>query len=89
MTMAPERMTTVKVSTKVRDQINELAAARGLTANSVLEKVLEEALWREKVELAKRQMRAASPEVWAEYMEELDSMDASLMDGLEDDPWEG
>ena len=87
--MAPERMTTVKVSTKVRDQINELAAARGLTANSVLEKVLDEVLWQEKVNLAGRQMRGRSEAERADYLAEFAEMDGSLMDGLEDDPWEG
>lgn len=88
MTLTPERMTTIKVTTTVRDQINAYAAERGLTANSAIEQMLSELLWRHRVELAKRQMREASPEVWAEYMEEFHSMDGSLNDGLEDDPWQ-
>lgn len=87
MTMTPERMTTVKVSTKVRDQINAAAAERGLSANSLLEKALEEWLWREQVKLAGRQMRAMSDEERAEYLAEVAEWDATLEDGLEDDPW--
>ena len=79
--------TTVKVTPEVRDRLNAVAAAEGRTAGSMIEKLLEEHLWRAKVELAGRQMRAASPEVWAEYMAEVATMDASLSDGLEPEDW--
>jgi predicted transcriptional regulator len=80
--------TTIKVSTELRDRINALAAERGLTAGSLVEKLLDDMLWREQVELAKRQMRAASKEEWDGYMEEFRAWDVTLNDGLEDDPWE-
>lgn len=79
--------TTVKVTPEVRDRLNALAAAEGRTAGSMIEKLLEEHLWRAKVELAGRQMRAAAPEVWAEYLAEVATMDASLSDGLEPEDW--
>ena len=75
--------TTIKVSTELRDRINAVAAEQGLTAGSLIEKVLEEYLWRQQVELAIRQMQSMTPEEKAEYMAELEAMDASLSDGLE------
>lgn len=80
--------TTIKVTTEVRDRLNALAAEEGRTAGSVVEKLLDEYLWRQKVELAKKQMREAPPEVWADYMAEVRLWDSTLMDGLEDEPWD-
>lgn len=80
--------TTIKVTTEVRDRLNALAAEEGRTAGSVVEKLLDEYLWRQKVELAKKQMREAPPEVWEDYMAEVRLWDSTLMDGLEDEPWD-
>ena len=80
--------TTVKVTPEVRDRLNEIAAAQGASAGSVIEKLLEEHIWRQQVELAKKQMREAPPEVWNEYLAEFASLDGSTADGLEDLPWE-
>jgi len=80
--------TTIKVTTKVRDDLNEVAAAEGRTAGSMIEKLLADYLWRLEVESAKKAMREAPQEVWDEYMREFKAWDATLMDGLEDDPWD-
>lgn len=80
--------TTIKVSKATRDRLNEVAAAEGCTAGSMVEKLLSEHLWRAKVELAKKQMREATSEEWADYMEEFRIWDSTLMDGLEEEPWE-
>ena len=80
--------TTIKVSSELRDRLNGVAAERGLTAGSLVEKLLDDWLWREQVELAKSQMRAASKETWDDYLEEARAWDVTLSDGLEDDPWE-
>ncbi len=79
--------TTIKVSAETRDRVNELAASQGLTAGSMIEKVLAGYLWREEVALAKQQMLDAPAEVWADYLEETRSMEGSLADGLMVDPW--
>jgi predicted transcriptional regulator len=79
--------TTIKVSTQTRDRINELAAQQGITAGSLVEKVLQDYLWRQQVETAKQQMRSASREVRDEYLAESASWDVTSGDGLEDDPW--
>lgn len=76
--------TTIKVTSELRDQLNEAARAQGLTAGSLVEKLLKDYLWRQEVELAKRQMREAPKEVWDDYMAEFRTMDASLADGLDD-----
>ena len=79
--------TTIKVSAETRDRVNELAASQGLTAGSMIERVLADYLWRQEVALAKQQMLDAPAEVWADYLEETRSMDGSLADGLMVDPW--
>ena len=75
--------TTIKVSTELRDRLNAVAEAQGLTAGSMVEKLLEDWLWRQQVDLAIRQMRSMTPEEKAEYMAEFEAMDDSLNDGLE------
>ena len=76
-------MTTIKVSTDVRDRLNEVAAEYGMTAGSMVEKVLDEWLWQQKVETAVRQMASMTAEERAEYMAELAEWDHTLADGLE------
>ncbi len=78
--------TTIKVTAKVRDDLNEVAAAEGRTAGSMIEKLLADYLWRLEVEAAKKAMREAPQEVWDEYMREFKAWDATFMDGLEDEP---
>ena len=75
--------TTIKVSTELRDRLNAVAEEQGLTAGSMVERLLEDWLWRQQVELAIRQMRSMTPEEKAEYMAEFEAMDDSLSDGLE------
>lgn len=86
--MSKPTHTTIKVTTKVRDDLNEVAAAEGRTAGSMIEKLLADYLWRLEVEAAKKAMREAPQEVWDEYMREFNAWDAASMDGLEDEPWD-
>ena len=81
--------TTIKVSTELRDRLNAVAEEQGLTAGSMVEKLLEDWLWRQQVELAKQQMRSATKEEWDHYLAEAQAWDVVAGDGLEDDPWEG
>jgi predicted transcriptional regulator len=80
--------TTIKVSTELRDRLNAVAEEQGLTAGSMVEKLLEDWLWRQQVDLAIRQMRSMTPEEKAEYLAEAAEWDVTLSDGLENDPWE-
>lgn len=82
-------MTTIKVTPAVRDRLNELARARGGTANSVLEQLLDEYLWNQRVETAIRQMNSMTEEEHEEYMEEFRAWESTSLDGLENHPWEG
>lgn len=76
--------TTIKVDSRLRDQINELAQARGLTAGSLIEYLLQEHLEREILAEAKRRIQQTSPQDMVEYMAEFEEMDGSLNDGLEE-----
>lgn len=79
--------TTIKVTPEVRDRLNEVAAAEGRTAGSIVEKLLDEYLWRQRIETAGRQMRAMTPEDRAEYLAEAALWDATSADGLEPEDW--
>lgn len=46
----------------------------------MVERLLDDYLWRQEVERAKHRMRAAPQEVWDEYMAEFRAMDGSLAD---------
>jgi hypothetical protein len=53
----------------------------------MVEKLLDDWLWRQRMERAKSQMRAASKEEWADYLAEAAEWDVTSGDGLEDYPW--
>jgi predicted transcriptional regulator len=75
--------TTIKVSSELRDRINAVAVERGVTAGSMIEKILDDWLWQQQVELAIRQMRGMTPEEKAEYLAEAAEWDVTLGDALE------
>jgi antitoxin component of RelBE/YafQ-DinJ toxin-antitoxin module len=76
--------TTIKVDSRLRDQINAVAQASGMTAGSLIEMLLAEYLEREILAETKRRIEQTSPENMAEYLAEFRQMDASLNDGLEE-----
>lgn len=84
MTTASVPVTTIKVSASTRDAVNALAAEQGMTAGSLVEALVAEHLWRRQVEEAKAAMRRDTA---ADYLRETRSMDPSLADGLEAEPW--
>lgn len=75
-------MTTVKVTTETRNHLRDIAAAEGVTAGQLIAQLLDEHVWRKKMDQARRAMRAASQEDWAEYMREFREWDATSSDGL-------
>ncbi|MDP9369355.1 MAG: toxin-antitoxin system protein [Chloroflexota bacterium] len=82
-------MTTVKISTETRDKLAALAAARKRPMSEVLAEIVERERRRaflEEANAAYARLRA-EPEAWADYQAEIRSMEGTLMDGLEDDPW--
>lgn len=76
-------MTTIKVSTDVRDQLNEIARARGGTANSVVEELLRRWLREQRMQGVREAMARTSDEDWTSYWEETAAWDVTAGDGLE------
>lgn len=74
--------TTIKIDSEVRDRLNDLAARFGCSAGSMVERLLDEYLWRRQVDLAVAQMSAMTPEERREYQEEVDLWDTTSSDGL-------
>lgn len=58
-------VTTIKVPTELREQIADLARARGTTQASVIEAAIEALLRRERLEAARRAMQPPLPEDYA------------------------
>ncbi len=82
-------MTTVKISTETRDKLANLAATRKRPMSEVLAEIVERERRRaflEEANAAYARIRA-DPEAWADYQAEIQSMEGTLMDGLENDPW--
>ncbi len=86
--MNAPQLTAIRISVKVHDELERLAVSEGRTIDGMLEKLITDYAWRLEVEAAKRAMREAPQEVWDEYLSEVKELDATLMDGLEDDPWD-
>ena len=78
-------VTTIKLHSEVRDRLNALAAERGCTAGSMVEKLLDSYLRRVAVERAIEQMNAMSPREREEYLAEFREWeDATIGDGLDE-----
>ncbi|MBM2811029.1 MAG: hypothetical protein HW416_1788 [Chloroflexi bacterium] len=82
--------TTVRLSEETRAIVKELAGKTNESMQDVLAKAVEsyrrEQFWRE-TNQAYAEMRA-NPEEWKEYQDELRLWENTLMDGLEDEPYD-
>ena len=76
-------MTTIKVSTEVRDQLNAIARQSGGTANSVVEQLLNRWLRDQRIQAVREAMARTSDEDWRTYWEETAAWDVAAGDGLE------
>ncbi|MHB1066120.1 MAG: hypothetical protein ACYC2Z_01630 [Candidatus Nanopelagicales bacterium] len=74
--------TTIKVSTQTRDRISAIAKRRSMTANSVLELLLDSFLRDERMAQVRRAMARSTEEDWRTYREETAAWDAVADDGL-------
>ena len=79
---------TVRVEADIRDRINELAAARGVRASQLLGELVRAA---EDAQLlhdmnADFEVLNRDPEARAAYDRELRKFDATLLDGLREEP---
>lgn len=80
---------TVKLPTAAHKTLSEFAAADKRSMGEVLADLIDREEGRrffEAAEAGYARLRA-DPEAWADYQAELRSMEGSLMDGLEEDPW--
>lgn len=73
--------TTVKVSTELRDRINREAGARGTTASSFIEMILDDYVRRQRMEAFGAAIRGADQDYWDEFHE----WDVTLNDGTSSD----
>lgn len=80
----------VRIGKKTHEFLRDLGARRGVPMTQLVEEAVER-LWRE--DLLRRgnedyaRLRADS-EAWAEELAERRLWECTLMDGLEDDPWD-
>lgn len=68
-------MTTIKVSTELRDRLKERARAENSTMSSYLEKLLERELRALRFEEVRAAMAETTPEEWQSYREETEWWD--------------
>lgn len=80
---------TVKIPAEAHARLAEFAAADGRPMGDVLDRLIDQE-WRrrffDEFDAAFARLKA-DPEAWADWQAELRSMEGTLMDGLEDDPW--
>lgn len=81
--------TTVKLSQEARAGLAELAAVRKQPMSEVVADLIKKERQRQFFEEfnASFARLKADPAAWADWQAELKSMEGTLMDGLEDDPW--
>ena len=81
--------TTVRLSTEAREKLAALAAECERPMSELLAELIERERRRVFLEGLNddfARLRADAAE-WADYRAEIASMEGTLMDGLEDDPW--
>ena len=75
--------TTIKVSSELRDRLNEAARDEGLTAGSFVERLLEGYLREQRFARLRESMAAMDESAWASYRAESAGWDVTLADGAE------
>jgi predicted CopG family antitoxin len=80
---------TVRVRDETRRKLAEMAKREGRSIPEVIAALVERAEADAMIaeHLAAMERLRADPEQWKDYQRELEEWDATLMDGLEDDPW--
>jgi predicted transcriptional regulator len=78
--------TTIRVSLRTRDELQDLARRAGMSMQQVLDQALEQYRRRQTLELTNAAYAAlqANPAAWADLREERAQWDATLSDGLEE-----
>ena len=81
---------TMRVTKETHSTVKRMASDRGIPMTELLKEIVEKA---RKAEII-RQINEGyarlreDPKAWAEELEERREWDCTLLDGLEDDPWE-
>lgn len=78
--------TTIKVTTEVRDQLNEIARARCATANTIVEELLRAWKRDERLRAVQDAMARTSPEDMESYRKEIEEWDR-VYPPLEPEEW--
>ncbi len=76
-------VTTIKVDSAVRDQLAAIAEQRGMTQGSVVEMLLEEYVWAQRMNAVREAMANSSEEDMRSYHEETEWWQQFNSDGLE------
>ena len=80
---------TVKIPSEAHAKLGGFAAAdkrpMGEILSDLIEREQRRRFW-EEYDRSIAQLQA-NPEAWADYQAEIRSLEGTLMDGLEDDPW--
>ena len=81
---------TVKIPVEAHVKLVELATAQQRPMGELLAELIERERRRAFLEGLNEDFARlrADPDAWADYQAEVRSMDGTLMDGLENDPWE-
>jgi hypothetical protein len=87
----PSRSRTIRIDVRTHDRLRELAVwaneSRAATMANAVREYHEKRFWEESN--AGYAALRANPESWAEYQAEMRLWDTTLMDGLEEFPYEG
>jgi predicted transcriptional regulator len=78
--------TTIRVSLRTRDELQDLARRAGMSMQQVLDQALEQYRRRQILDMTNAAYAAlqANPAAWADLHEERAQWDATLSDGLEE-----
>jgi predicted transcriptional regulator len=71
---------TIRVRKETHQALKELSKARGVPITQLLDEATEQ--------MRRTELLRQDPKAWAEELEERRLWECTLMDGLEDDPWE-
>ncbi len=80
---------TVKISAQAHAKLAELATTRKRSMGDLVAELIEREERQSFLEAANEDLRRlqSDPVAWADYQAEIQSMEGTLMDGLENDPW--
>ena len=81
---------TMRVDKETHRTLKEIAGARGIPMTELLNEVVKQMRKDEIIRQGNEDYARLrqDPKAWAEVLEERREWDCTLLDGLEDDPWE-